>query len=103
MSRKLYVGNLPFTANETDLRELFATAGAVETVNIVTDRDTGRPRGFAFVEMASDSDAQSAIAQLNERDFGGRRMAVNEARPRPAMAGGGGAGGGGGRRREPRW
>jgi RNA recognition motif-containing protein len=103
MGRKLYVGNLPFTANETDLRELFATAGAVETVNIVTDRDTGRPRGFAFVEMSSDSDAQNAIAQLNEQDFGGRRMAVNEARPRPAMAGGGGAGGGGGRRREPRW
>jgi RNA recognition motif-containing protein len=102
MSRKLYVGNLPFTTSESDLRELFASAGNVETVSVVTDRDTGRPRGFAFVEMATEAEAQNAVAQLNERDLGGRQIAVNEARPRPAMAGAG-AGGGGGRRREPRW
>jgi RNA recognition motif-containing protein len=81
MSRKLYVGNLPYETNETDLQELFAQAGAVETVTVMRDRDTGRARGFAFVEMASDDDAQKAITELNDRQFGGRRLTVNEARP----------------------
>ena len=79
MSRKLYVGNLPYETNETDLQELFAQAGAVETVTVMRDRDTGRARGFAFVEMASDDDAQKAITELNDRQFGGRRLTVNEA------------------------
>ena len=101
MSRKLYVGNLPYDTNETDLQDLFASAGAVDTVNIVRDRDTGRARGFAFVEMASDDDAQNAIATLNSQPFGGRNLTVNEARPMTPRAGGGF--GGGNRRSEPRW
>jgi cold-inducible RNA-binding protein len=107
MGRRLYVGNLPYETNETDLRELFAEVGTVESVNVMVDRDTGRARGFAFVEMASDADAQNAIAQLNDRPFGGRNLAVNEARPQPQRSFGGGGGGGqsrGPRRRtEPRW
>jgi RNA recognition motif-containing protein len=106
MSTKLYVGNLPFETTESDLQELFAQAGAVETVNVIRDRDTGRARGFAFVEMASGADAQNAIAQLNEKPFGGRNLTVNEARPQAPRGGGGGFGGGqnrGGRRSEPRW
>jgi RNA recognition motif-containing protein len=104
MSRKLYVGNLPYETNETDLQALFAQAGAVESVNVMRDRDTGRARGFAFVEMASEADAQNAIAQLNDRPFGGRNLTVNEARPQAARSGGFGGGGGGSRRRsEPRW
>src|SRR5678815_1677195 len=73
MGRKLYVGNIPYETNEQDLQELFAQAGAVETVTVMRDRDTGRARGFAFVEMASDDDAQKAIAELNDHQFGGRR------------------------------
>lgn len=104
MSRKLYVGNLPYETNETDLQALFAQAGAVESVNVMRDRDTGRARGFAFVEMANEADAQNAIAQLNDRPFGGRNLTVNEARPQAARSGGYGGGGGGSRRRsEPRW
>jgi RNA recognition motif-containing protein len=106
MGRKLYVGNLPYSATEQDLQDLFATAGTVETVNVMRDMATGRARGFAFVEMASDEDAQKAISMLNDRDFGGRNLSVNEARPKTGGGGGGyGAGGGGGRggRREPRW
>src|SRR5918992_3143606 len=106
MSTKLYVGNLPFETSEADLQSLFAQAGAVETVNVIRDRDTGRARGFAFVEMANQTDAQSAIAQLNEKPFGGRTLTVNEARPQEQRGGGGGFGGGqnrGGRRSEPRW
>ena len=108
MSRKLYVGNLPYEASESDLETLFAQAGTVESVNVIRDRETGRARGFAFVEMASDEEAQQAVTQLNEQPFGGRRLTVNEARPQaPRSGGGGGYGGGGGgrnsRRSEPRW
>ena len=87
MSRKLYVGNIPYETNEQDLQELFGQAGAVETVTVMRDRDTGRARGFAFVEMASDDDAQKAIAELNDRQFGGRRLTVNEARPQVPRSG----------------
>jgi cold-inducible RNA-binding protein len=107
MARKLNVGNLPFDTAENDLRTLFEGAGAVESVNVVRDMATGRARGFAFVEMASDADAQNAITKLNNHSLGGRNLTVNEARPKPQGGGGGGFGGGGGggkgRRREPRW
>src|SRR5215208_1618104 len=100
MSRKLYVGNIPYETNENDLQALFAEAGTVESVNVVRDRETGRARGFAFVEMATDQDAQTAVTQLNDRSFGGRRLTVNEARPQTPRSGGGGGGygrsGGGG-------
>lgn len=105
MGRKLYVGNLPYTASEQDLQDLFSQAGAVDSVNVMRDMATGRARGFAFVEMGSDADAQKAIDQFNNTDFGGRNLTVNEARPKTSGGGGGGygGGGGGGRRREPRW
>jgi RNA recognition motif-containing protein len=107
MARKLYVGNLPYSANEQDLQDLFASAGTVDTVNMVRDQATGRARGFAFVEMGTDEEAQQAISMLNDKDFGGRNLTVNEARPKTSsggFGGGGGYGGGGGsRRREPRW
>jgi cold-inducible RNA-binding protein len=101
MARKLYVGNLPFSTSEQDLQDLFAGAGTVDTVNIVRDMATGQARGFAFVEMGSDEDAQKAISMLNDRDFGGRNMTVNEARPK--TAGGGGGFGNNRKRSEPRW
>ena len=108
MARKLYVGNLPYSASEQDLQDLFAGAGTVDSVNMVRDMATGRARGFAFVEMGTDEEAQQAISMLNDKDFGGRNLTVNEARPKTASGGfgggGGGFGGGGGsRRREPRW
>lgn len=104
MSRKLYVGNLPYETSETDLQTLFAKAGAVESVRVMRDMATGRARGFAFVEMSTDAEAQAAVDQLHEQPFGGRRLTVNEARPQVPRAGGGGAGAGrGGRRSEPRW
>ena len=103
MGRRLYVGNLPYQTGEEDLQQLFATAGTVESVSVMRDMATGRARGFAFVEMATDADAQNAIAQLNNHSLGGRNLTVNEARPKPQGGGGGGFGGGGGRRREPRW
>jgi RNA recognition motif-containing protein len=103
MARKLYVGNLPYTVGEQDLQDLFAGAGRVESVNVMRDAATGRARGFAFVEMATDEDAQNAISKLNNAQLGGRNLTVNEARPKPQGGGGGGFGGGGGRRREPRW
>src|SRR3990170_9055430 len=96
MARKLYVGNLPFTAGEAELQELFATAGGVDSVKVMRDMATGRARGFAFVEMASDEDAQKAIDKLHNADFGGRNLTVNEARPKTAGGAGGGRGGGGG-------
>lgn len=110
MSR-LYVGNLPYTAAEQDLEELFSQAGAVQSVHIMRDQATGRARGFAFVEMSNGDEAQRAIDQLHNAQFGGRTLTVNEARPRPSGGGGGGprgggggfGGGGGNRRREPRW
>jgi cold-inducible RNA-binding protein len=104
MGRKLYVGNLPYSTGEQDLQELFGSVGAVESVSVMRDMATGRARGFAFVEMATDAVAQKAITELHEREFGGRNLTVNEARPRPERSGGfGGGGGGNNRRREPRW
>ena len=100
MGTRLYVGNLPFSADETQVRELFGQSGRqVSEVKLITDRDTGRPRGFGFVEMASSEDADNAIRDLNGRDFGGRALTVNEAKERSAGGGGfgGGYGGGGGR------
>src|SRR2546430_1641725 len=102
MGRKLYVGNFPYETGEAELQDLFARAGTVETVKVMRDMATGRPRGFAFVEMNTEDEAQKAIAELNEYQLGGRRLSVNEARPKPAYAGG--SGGGESRRRsEPRW
>ena len=99
MSVRLYVGNLPFSVSEGDLEELFGQIGVVESANLVTDRDTGRSRGFAFVEMDSREAADAAIANLNGREIDGRQLTVNEARPRENRGGGrsGGFGGGGGR------
>jgi cold-inducible RNA-binding protein len=99
MTKRIYVGNLSYQTTENDLSDLFAAVGQVESVNIITDRDTGRSKGFAFVEMAND-DAEKAIAQLNGTEIGGRALTVNEARPREERSGGGGRGGyGGGRGR----
>jgi RNA recognition motif-containing protein len=103
MARKLFVGNLPYQAGEQDLQELFASAGTVESVSVMRDMATGRARGFAFVEMASDADAQNAITRLHNYQFQGRNLTVNEARPKTQGPGGGGHGKGGGGRREPRW
>jgi cold-inducible RNA-binding protein len=103
MGKKLYVGNLPYDAGEADLQQLFATAGAVDSVTVMRDMATGRARGFAFVEMASDDDAQKAINQFNGQPFNGRNLTVNEARPKPERSGGYGGGGGNRRRSEPRW
>jgi RNA recognition motif-containing protein len=100
VSKKLYVGNLPFSTTEAELRELFEQHGAVESVSVITDRETGRPRGFAFVQMADDHAAETAIKQLDGRPFGGRTLRVNEATSRPAGGGGGGRGYGGGGGRE---
>jgi RNA recognition motif-containing protein len=90
MNRKLYVGNLPFETTETDLQTLFATTGNVETINVVRDRETGRARAFAIVEMATDADALNAISTLNDTQYGGRNLSVNEARPQEPRNGGGG-------------
>lgn len=123
MGRRLYVGNLPFSAGETELQELFGQAGNVDNVKVMRDMATGRARGFAFVEMSTDEEAQAAIDKLHNHEFGGRNLTVNEARPRESRGGGfgggnnfGGGGFGGGRdgghggnrrggggRREPRW
>src|SRR5688500_15642665 len=108
MSRKLYLRNLHYIKDETHMQDLFAKAGTVDTVSVVRDRETGRARGFAFVEMGSDEEAQQAINKLNSYELGGRALTVNEAKPKAAGAGfnGGGGydGGGNGRRRsEPRW
>lgn len=88
---KLYVGNLSFDTTEQELQALFAEHGAVQSANLVTDRETGRPRGFGFVEM-NDDDARNAMAALNGKNVGGRDLTVNEARPRAASGGGGGGG-----------
>jgi RNA recognition motif-containing protein len=103
MGRKLYVGNLPYEIGETELQELFARAGAVESVSVMRDRATGRARGFAFVEMGSDEDAQKAIHELNDSQVGGRNLTVNEARPKTSHGDGFGGGQGPRRRSEPRW
>jgi RNA recognition motif-containing protein len=102
MTNKLYVGNLAFTTSSQDLQELFATAGTVESASVVEDRDTGRSRGFGFVEMSSQEEATKAIEQFNGKEVNGRSLTVNEAKPRENRAGGGGGrggfgGGGGGR------
>ena len=102
MGRKLYVGNLPYEVGETELQDLFARAGSVESVNVMRDQATGRARGFAFVEMSTDEEAQNAITSLNGMQVGGRNLTVNEARPKAARGGGFGAGQSH-RRREPRW
>lgn len=94
---KMYVGNLPFSVSENDLRQLFEAHGAVDSVSIVMDRETMRPRGFGFVEMSNNGEAQAAMAALNGAEFQGRDLTVNEARPKTG-GGGGGFGGGGGRR-----
>ena len=111
MGRKLYVGNIPYETGEAELQALFGAVGTVDSVRVMRDQATGRARGFAFVEMATDDEAQQAITQLNDTQFEGRALAVNEARPKPAFAGGGGGGGGYDRgngccprrRSEPRW
>ena len=101
MGKKLYVGNLPYKTTEGELEELFSSVGAVDSVRIINDRDTGRPRGFGFVEMASDDEAEKAIEKFNAYELDGRALTVNEARPRQDSGGFGG--GGGYRRSEPRW
>lgn len=117
MGSRLYVGNLPYSATEDQLTELFGRAGKVDNVRVMRDMATGRARGFAFVEMGSDEDAQKAISQFHEHQMDGRALVVNEARPKPEGGfGGGGGGRGGGRggggygggnfgggKREPRW
>ena len=107
MGRRLYVGNLPYSTGEAELQELFSRAGTVESVRVMRDPATGRARGFAFVEMATDEEAQKAATELNQYSIGGRSLTVNEARPKPEGGGFGrgnrGGGGGGGGRREPRW
>jgi RNA recognition motif-containing protein len=90
MSTKLYVGNLPYETNESDLQALFESAGAVSTVNIVRDRATGQPRGFAFVEMNDAEGARRAITEFDKREFGGRSLTVNEAKPMAPRGNGGG-------------
>jgi cold-inducible RNA-binding protein len=99
---KLYVGNLSFNSTEDDITDAFSAYGTVTSVNVIMDRDTGRPRGFAFVEMGSDQEATSAVQALDGQDLGGRNIKVNVAKPREPRSGGGGGGGGGGGRRD-RW
>jgi RNA recognition motif-containing protein len=100
MSTKLYVGNLPYETTETDLQQLFESAGQVSTITVVRDRATGQARGFAFVEMSDEEGARNAINSLDRKPFGGRNLTVNEAKP---MAPRGDGGGFGRQRRESRW
>ena len=95
MGKKLYVGNLTYNVNETDLQELFSHYGTVQSAQVIVDRDTNRSKGFGFVEMDSDAEAQAAIQGLNAREHDGRDLTVNEAKPREARAGVGGYGGNG--------
>ncbi len=106
MAVKLYVGNLPYTTTEEDLRQLFAEHGEVESVAVITDRETGRSKGFGFAEMSDDEAAKKAIEALNGKEFGGRNLVVNEARPReerPRDGGGAPRGGNGGGFRQRSW
>jgi RNA recognition motif-containing protein len=96
MGKKLYVGNLSYDVDSSALEELFAAHGTVQSAQIISDRDTGRSKGFGFVEMGSDEEAQAAIAALNGQQHGGRALTVNEAKPKENRGGGGGYGGGGG-------
>ncbi len=97
MGKKIYVGNLPFSATNETLSEMFAKYGAVDSSKIITDRDTGRSKGFGFVEMSDAGEADQAIEKLHGSDYGGRALTVNEARPMEPRSGGGGGGFGGGR------
>ena len=94
MATKLYVGNLPYAVTQEELQELFSQAGEVREIALITDRDTGRPKGFGFVEMATEDAAQDAIRRFNGYSMGNRALTVNEARPREERSGGGGYGGG---------
>jgi len=98
MSKKLYIGNLPYSVTETALREMFTPVGVVDSVSIITDRDTGQPKGFAFVEMTDDVAAKQAISQINGKTLDNRSITVAEARPQVQRSGGGGSRGGWGRR-----
>ncbi|MEW6202921.1 MAG: RNA-binding protein [bacterium] len=98
MGKKLYVGNLDYYTNEKDLEGLFSQYGSVASTTVISDRDTGRSKGFGFVEMGTDEEASAAITGLNGKEFNGRQIVVNEARPREDRGGRGGFGGGGGRR-----
>ena len=96
MGKKLYVGNLSYNASSSDLEQLFSQHGTVQSAEVIADRDTGRSKGFGFVEMGSDEEAQAAISALNGQEHDGRQLTVNEARPKENRAGGGGGGGRGG-------
>lgn len=98
MGRKLYVGNLPYSVTESALSDKFSAYGTVESAKLITDRDTGRSKGFGFIEMGTDAEAQAAIESLNGTDYDGRPMKVNEAKPQEKRSGGGGGGYGGGNR-----
>jgi RNA recognition motif-containing protein len=95
MGRKLYVGNLPYSATEQSLRDAFSASGTVDSVSLITDRDTGQSKGFGFVEMSSDAEAQAATQALNGSTLDGRQIKVNEAKPKTSGGGGGGGGRGG--------
>jgi RNA recognition motif-containing protein len=103
--KKIYVGNFSFHMTENELRALFEPFGSIESASVATDRETGRSRGFGFVQMANDAEAEKAMTALNGKDSGGRALTVNEARPQAPRSGFGGGGGGRDRgpRREPRW
>ena len=110
MGTKIYVGGLPFSTSDSELSDLFSKYGTVTSANVITDKFSGQSRGFAFVEMSTDEEAQKAAADFNQFQMGGRALTVNEARPKPEFSGGGGGfggnrggSGGGGGRREPRW
>ena len=98
MGKKLYVGNLTYDVNDSDLTQLFSQHGTVTSASVIMDRQTGQSKGFGFVEMSSDQEAQAAIAALNGKDYSGRALTVNEAKPRPEGGSRGGYGGGGGGR-----
>jgi len=96
VGKKLYVGNLTYQVSDADLEQLFSAFGSVQSAQVISDRETGRSKGFGFVEMSSENEAQAAIQGLHEQEHNGRRLTVNEAKPREARSGGGGYGGGGG-------
>lgn len=103
MAVKLYVGNLPYSTTDDDLRQLFAEYGTIESASVISDRDTGRSKGFGFVELSTPEEAQAAIEALNGKDNGGRNLVVNEARPREERPRDGGGGGNGGGFRQRSW
>ena len=103
MGKRLYVGNLSYKVSSSDLELLLSQFGKVESAEVIQDRETGRSKGFGFVEMSTDEEAQAAITRLHEHQVGGRSLTVNEARPKPASSGGFGGGDSSRRRSEPRW